>query len=85
MRRAERLEFVALLRNHAFIIDLSASELSTVVPSCRDPKDNIFLALAAAAGAQVIVSSDQDLLILDPWRGSRIISPAEFLTWYDQR
>lgn len=36
--------------------------------------------LALAAGAHTIVSSDADLLVLDPWRGIRILRPAEFLT-----
>src|SRR5438876_12197162 len=38
------------------------------VTDCRDPKDNKYLELALAAGASVIVSSDDDLLVLDPWR-----------------
>ena len=49
------------------------------VTDCRDAKDNRYLELALAAGADVIVSSDDDLLILEPWRGIRILRPAEFL------
>jgi predicted nucleic acid-binding protein len=37
------------------------------------------LELAAAAGAEIIVSSDEDLLVLDPWRGIRIVRPAIYL------
>jgi putative PIN family toxin of toxin-antitoxin system len=48
-------------------------------PACRDPKDNKFLALAAEAEAEVLVSSDTDLLVLDPWRGARVVQPADFL------
>jgi uncharacterized protein len=47
------------------------------VSDYRDPKDNKYLALAA--GAETIVSSDDDLLVLDPWRGVRIMRPAEYL------
>jgi uncharacterized protein len=39
------------------------------VTDCRDAKDNKYLELALAAGASIIVSSDDDLLVLDPWRG----------------
>jgi predicted nucleic acid-binding protein len=39
----------------------------------------MYLELAAAVGADVLLSSDADLLILNPWRGIRIISPAEYL------
>ena len=47
---------------------------------CRDPKDNKYLELALAAQAEFIVSSDNDLLILDPWRGIRIMTPAEYVS-----
>ena len=51
-----------------------------LVQDCRDAKDNKYLELAEAAGADVIVSSDEDLLVLNPWRGIRILRPKEFLT-----
>ena len=54
-------------------------EPTETVDDCRDPKDNKYLALAAAAGAEILVSSDADLLVLDPWRGVRIVTPAQFL------
>ena len=46
---------------------------------CREAKDNKYLELALAAGAGIIVSSDEDLLVLDPWRGVRILLPAQYL------
>ena len=46
---------------------------------CRDAKDNKYLELALAARAGVIVSGDADLLVLHPWRGVRILRPAEYL------
>ena len=49
------------------------------VTDCRDSKDNKYLELALAAGAEVIVSSDNDLLVLNPWRRIPILRPAEFL------
>jgi len=49
------------------------------VTDCRDAKDNKYLELALAAGAAAIVSSDADLLALHPWRGVRILRPAEYL------
>jgi putative PIN family toxin of toxin-antitoxin system len=51
-----------------------------VVTDCRDAKDNKYLELAFAAEADVIVTSDQDLLTLDPWRGIRIMTPAAYVT-----
>ncbi len=49
------------------------------VRDCRDPKDDKYLELALAGGAQAIVSSDSDLLVLHPWRGVSIVAPADFL------
>ncbi len=49
------------------------------VTDCRDAKDDKYLELALAAGAGTIVSGDTDLLVLDPWRGVRILKPAAYL------
>ena len=49
------------------------------ITECRDPKDNMYLELALAALAGVIVSSDSDLLVLHPWRGVSVLRPAEYL------
>jgi uncharacterized protein len=54
-------------------------EPTVPVTDCRDPKDNKYLELALAAGAETIVSSDDDLLVLHPWRGVRILLPADYL------
>jgi predicted nucleic acid-binding protein len=47
------------------------------VMDCRDAKDSRYVELAAVAGVVSIVSSDNDLLVLDRWRGVRIVRPAE--------
>jgi putative PIN family toxin of toxin-antitoxin system len=49
------------------------------IRDCRDPSDNKYLELALAAGATTIVSSDSDLLVLHPWRGIDILTPAQYL------
>jgi uncharacterized protein len=46
-----------------------------VVRDCRDPKDNKFLEVALNGSADVIVTGDKDLLVLNPWRGIAILSP----------
>ncbi len=55
-------------------------EPSVRVTECRDPKDDMYLELALAAGAEIIVSSDDDLIVLHPWRGVRILRPADYLS-----
>ncbi len=51
------------------------------VTACRDPKDDKFLSLALAAGADCIISGDIDLLTLHPFRGIPVLSPADFLLY----
>ena len=50
------------------------------ITDCRDPKDNRFLALALDSQSHCIVSGDDHLLALNPWRRIRIVSPGAFLT-----
>jgi uncharacterized protein len=45
----------------------------------EDPDDDRILECAVAAGADVIVSGDKDLLRLGIFRGIRIVSPAAFI------
>jgi len=55
-------------------------EPAEIVRECRDPKDDKYLAPAAAGRADVIVSSDaRHLLSMHPWRGIAILSPADYL------
>ena len=46
---------------------------------CRDPKDNIFLDIAYAGQANMVVSGDEDLLVLHPFGRIPIITLREFL------
>ena len=76
LERELRLSFVALVSRqvHLFVVPEGA-----IAPGCRDPKDDKFLALVMAAGADALVSSDEDLLVMHPWRGVPVITAAEFL------
>ena len=47
-------------------------------PHCRDTKDNKFLALALICEADAIISSDNDLLALNPWRSIPVLTPAAY-------
>ena len=48
-------------------------------PVCRDPDDDAVLACALAGQADLIVSGDDDLLVLKEFQGIRITKPAEAL------
>lgn len=81
--RESRQAFVAIIRRNAQIYALQNADLLEVHPPCRDPKDNQFLALALAVEADALISSDDDLLVLHPWRGIPILTPSDFLTGPD--
>jgi putative PIN family toxin of toxin-antitoxin system len=46
---------------------------------CRDTDDDKFLELAVEGRAEAIVSGDDDLLALDPFRNISIVAPSAFL------
>ncbi len=70
---ARRARVLEALRNGAVWFHPSER-----VTDCRDAKDNKYLELALASGEGVIVSGDADLLVLHPWRGVRVLRPAEY-------
>ena len=57
--------------------------LSTRV--CRDKDDDVVLATALAGKADVIVTGDDDLLVLKEFRDIRILSPRQFLDFLERR
>ena len=72
---AQRAALLGLIHGLGILI-----KPAVAVTDCRDPKDDIYLELALAADAGTIVSSDCDLLVLNPWRGVSIVNPAEYLS-----
>lgn len=62
-----------------FIHEAALIEVTERIDVCRDPKDNMVLELAVSGGASHIVTGDEDLLGLDPFRGIAIYSPDEFV------
>lgn len=54
-------------------------EISETITACRDPKDNKFLEVAVAAKASCIITGDNDLLVLNPFRNIPILNPSDFL------
>lgn len=51
-----------------------------VVQECRDAKDNKYLELALECEALAIITSDNDLLSMDAFHGTKIVTPAQFLS-----
>ncbi len=70
----QRMEFVAE------VVLLSEDvEIAERVVACRDPDDDKFFEVAVNGHATHLVTGDQDLLVLYPFRGVPILTPAAFL------
>ena len=76
------------LKRFRFELDEFISLLSfkTVVPSnygkindCRDAKDNMILEAVVYGNADFIITGDDDLLTLNPYRWIKILSPVAFI------
>jgi putative PIN family toxin of toxin-antitoxin system len=69
-----RMTLLAVVVHNADLVDIDAT-----ITDCRDPKDNKFLELAVSGQATHLVTGDQDLLILHPYRSTSILTPRQFL------
>jgi predicted nucleic acid-binding protein len=54
-------------------------------PVCRDPKGDMFLEYALAAGASHIVSRHANLLVLEKPCGAEVVTPRRFLAFLAAR
>jgi len=72
--REDRERFLSAFIRVALVI-----EISETITACRDRKDDKFLELAVTGKATCIVTGDDDLLELNPFRGIPILSAEQFL------
>lgn len=78
MRFDERERFLV-----AFAYTAAWVEIDQTVRECRDPRDDKYLELATCGNASCIVSGDEDLLALHPFRGIGILTPSQFLRFIE--
>ena len=71
--------FLAALRKQIQLVEPGALPKAV----CRDPDDDLVLATAVAAHADLIVTGDDDLLVLRTYEGIEIVSPRRFLERLD--
>ena len=74
--RQERATFLQNLLSRAMSVSITET-----VQACRDPNDDKILELAVNGRADYIITGDDDLLAMDPFRGIAIVRPAEFLAF----
>jgi uncharacterized protein len=53
--------------------------LRGTVKECRDPNDDMFLECAVRANADLLIAGDKDLLTIGSYKGTRIVTPAEYV------
>jgi putative PIN family toxin of toxin-antitoxin system len=62
-----------------FRLTVKLIEVTARVAECRHPKDDKFLELALSGHADLILTGDNDLLVLHPWREIAILTPHQYL------
>jgi uncharacterized protein len=79
-RRLERLglDVAGILGAVRQVVVMVPDEL-IVVENLRDPKDAMIVAAAIVGSASVIITGDQDLLVLGEVSGVKILTPRDFL------
>lgn len=74
LTKEEREEFLIALVERAILV-----EVTEEVKACRDPKDDKFIELTVSGRADFLVTGDEDLLELNPFREVSILKPEELL------
>ena len=74
LQESRRLEFLHNLEQDSELVTITHS-----IAVCRDPKDDKFLELAVSGNATHIITGDNDLLDLHPFRNIPILNPAVFM------
>jgi putative PIN family toxin of toxin-antitoxin system len=77
-------DYVSVKQRKLFLAQLAqAAEFVPIIQrvrECRDPKDDKILEVALNGRADAIITGDEDLLALSPWRGIAILRPAQYLS-----
>jgi putative PIN family toxin of toxin-antitoxin system len=75
--------YVSLKERKQFLRELGRiAEFTPVirrVRECRDPRDDKFLEVALNGRADLILTGDEDLLSMHPWRSVEILAPVDYL------
>jgi putative PIN family toxin of toxin-antitoxin system len=62
-----------------FINSCQWVKITEAITICRDKKDNKFLELAVSGNANLIITGDLDLLVLNPFQSIEILTPDRFV------
>ncbi len=83
LNRKKFNKYLSLEDRQLFLLKfISSSQLVSITENitvCRDEKDNKFLELAVSGNANIIVTGDLDLLVLNPFQAVEILTPDMFI------
>jgi putative PIN family toxin of toxin-antitoxin system len=83
LARPKFSKYVDDARRRSVVADLALSsalvDVRGLIKVCRDPDDDKLLEITIGGGADCLVTGDQDLLVLNPFQGVPILTPAGFL------
>jgi len=83
MARSRFNRYLSRENRERFVLELcSIVEFVPIIQTvreCRDPDDDRILEVALNGRGDVIITGDEDLLLLNPWRGIGIVRPAQYL------
>ncbi len=83
LNRKKFNKYLSLEDRQVFLLKfISSSQLVSITENitiCRDEKDNKFLELAVSGNANVIVTGDLDLLVLNPFQAVEILTTDMFI------
>jgi putative PIN family toxin of toxin-antitoxin system len=77
--RTEREQFLESLIRESELV-----KITEAIQACRDPSDDRILELAVNGDASLVITGDDDLLVLDPFRDIRIVTAANLLEMLDE-
>src|SRR3546814_13984838 len=69
-----RIAFIENIISNALPIQIVEN-----IQECRDPKDDKYLSLAVSAQADAILTGDNDLSVMNPFRQTPILNASDFL------
>jgi hypothetical protein len=73
-------DLLSLLKSEALLVPVVTA---VEAEQLRDPKDQFLLTMAIESGADILVSGDQDLLVLERFSATQILTPRSFLDLLD--
>jgi uncharacterized protein len=67
---------LSLFRKYGKLVKVESS-----ISICRDSKDNFLLNLAIDSNADYLITGDQDLLVIEKIKNTRVLTWKDFIVW----